>query len=298
MNKQDSFGFDEQAAAEALDALLTERLAGRPVSPSGGLLLGEAAFASDLVDLAEAIPFTSTTTVQAASVARSSQPPPWHTRWSFLQNLNMASRSVVFKRMALALAGAAALAIVIFLAAIFVPPLWAQMTEYSKPMIVFQAPGGNGSAATSEWPGYQPVNPTYLPPGRWQFSFGARNESGVKYLVLTYLQEDRFIRISQSRAGDNRSLPKGQPRQVNDRPAALVSGLSGTLEFTTITFLDGRQITWYVGDAKIDLLSNLPESEMLQIAESLRPAEKRDAKFLLQPEGPDAPFPLSTPSLP
>lgn len=202
--------------------------------------------------------------------------------------------SISGKKLAL---GMASVALLTILGVVLVPSLWAQITEYSKPVMVFRAPGGNGMATTSDWPGFQPLNPTYLPPGRWEFSFGGRDEGGIKYLVLTYLQGSGFIRISESQARPDEALPKGESRQVNGRPAVIVSGLRGTLEFTTITFSDGEQLSWDVGDARIDLLSNLPEQEMMQVAESLKPVEKRDAKFLPQPEGPDAPYPLDTPSV-
>lgn len=194
--------------------------------------------------------------------------------------------------------GLAAMVLLSILATGLVPSLWAQVTGYSKPMTVFQAPGGIGAAAVSEAPGFQPLNPTYLPQGQWQFSLGGREEGGINYLVLTYTDGGRFIRVSESKAGQGKTLPKGESRKVDDEPAVLVSGLAGTIQFTSITFEDGKQITWYIADARIDLLSNLPEQEMLSVAESLKPAQKRDVRFLPRAEGPDAAYPLNPPRAP
>ena len=92
---------------------------------------------------------------------------------------------------------------------------------------------------------------------------------------------------------------------VTGEPAALVTGLEGTFVSyrrysrayhktqepaeggtvwisaqppigprVSIEYTNGKRLTWYVGDVKVEMLSNLSEEEMLKIAESLAPAER------------------------
>ncbi len=104
---------DEKRVAEELDALLTAQLAGRKSPSPSELSETEAAFASVLVEAAEATqPAPSLVADLAAQLERAAR-NPGQTRLSFLQNL-LTRRQPLFKRMTIALVGAVILATAIF----------------------------------------------------------------------------------------------------------------------------------------------------------------------------------------
>jgi len=138
---------------------------------------------------------------------------------------------------------------------------------------------------------------------------------------LRYYDDERFAAITQVKAPADKSLPTGREVSVNGQPARLVTGLEGTFEYGlrgiplegdfeyydsrdpedtskdaqvkiripesvphrgTIAYTDGKRLTWYSGDVKIEMLSNLSEAEMLKIAESLVPAEAIEGEPVFQ----------------
>ena len=94
---------------------------------------------------------------------------------------------------------------------------------------------------------------------------------------------------------------------VNGQKGVLVTGLEGMFEYGfripegahvetlgtppaerdphhgAIAYTDGQRLTWYAGNVKVEMLSNLPEEEMLKIAESLVPAEAGEGEAPFQP---------------
>ena len=55
------------------------------------------------------------------------------------------------------------------------------------------------------------------------------------------------------------------------------------LRLPTYTYDDGKRLVWYVGDVKVEMLSNLPVKEMLKIAESMVLAEAGEGEAPFQP---------------
>jgi hypothetical protein len=156
-------GFDEQRAAEELDALLTARLAAQDVPLSADVPPQEAAFAGDLVELAEAMrPDPAFLSDLGARLERTPPRQYPHARWSLLQNLNLRRRPAIIKRTAVTLVGAAVLALLVFLALPLIAPPPDLPSLPSLAALSAYAQGG-GTSASGVFPGTNFVLSTTLP---------------------------------------------------------------------------------------------------------------------------------------
>lgn len=201
----------------------------------------------------------------------------------------------------LALTTIAALVIALSVMA-FVPSVRAQVGELLR-WFRFESPAGGGEVSIIGSVEFTPLRPAYLPAGFQTMAVGLNPEAAsVNYWNST---TNQILIIDQERSSpdDNRSLPLGTNVTVNGQPAVLITGLEGNVTFAllsptpsvpittpadsdqvvplepitvpaeTVSYTDGNQLVWYAGDIRIEMLSNLPEEEMLKIAESMVPAE-------------------------
>ena len=163
----------------------------------------------------------------------------------------------------------------------FAPSVRAQVSEIFNTWFRFEFPGGEAGFGSSNPIEFTLFKPTYLPeevqdPGGFVIG-GATPEN----FELLYYKDKQFVAITQSKAPADRALPAGQEVAINDQPAALATGLEGTIDLPhspeseplQIAYTDAQRLTWYVGDTRIEMLSNLPESEMLKVATSFVSAQ-------------------------
>jgi len=219
-------------------------------------------------------------------------------------------------RKGFALAAVAALVIGISTVA-FVPSVRAQVGEILNTWFRIETPGGESEVAIGGPMKFTPLYPTYLP-ARLQSSGGGISAVGLggasTSVGLTYYNDGQFVAITQTKSPADKALPAGREVTINSQPGVLVTGLEGTFEYGSripedarltfffgtppaepvphrgsIAYTDGKRLTWYAGDVKVEVLSNLPEAEMLKIAESLVPAEAGEGEPPFQP-------PLNLPS--
>ena len=171
-------------------------------------------------------------------------------------------------------------------------PVRAQVGDTVKGWLSIESKGGTVRVSGSDLE-FTPLSPAYLPAG-----FDGVKGTGMRVdpdpeLELTYADGQQFVVITQSEATDA-PLPDGREVAVNGQPAVLVDGLEGAVpipgpEDTSTAYTDGIRLTWYGGDLKVEVLSNLPEAEVLRIAESLVPAETGEGGPLFDPlPSPDA----------
>ncbi len=200
-----------------------------------------------------------------------------------------------------------ALMAVVALAVIFgtvatVPPVRAQAEDIVR--YVLRLPGAGGWVTIEgKNMAMQPLVPSYLPAGLQRQLFSFDPTPGSESVAQVYHDGSQFVAVRQSRAPSSRVLPTGRQVTVNGQPGVVISGLKGTVDLgppipegahtntfgtpagqsstsqpTRLPYADGKQLTWYVGETKVELLSNLSEQEMLGIAASLRPSE--DSRLL------------------
>lgn len=195
--------------------------------------------------------------------------------------------------------------LVIALSAVaFVPSVRAQVGELLR-WFRFQTPAGGGEVSIPGSVEFTPLRPTYLPAGFQAMAVGLNPEAAS--LNFWNSATDQILIIDQWKAAsdDDRSLPRGMRMTVSGQPAVLITGLEGNISFVSIpptpsapvatpaepgqivplepstggkeehvAYTEGKQLIWYVGDVRVEILSNLPVEEMLKVAESMVPAEE------------------------
>ena len=195
----------------------------------------------------------------------------------------------------------------------FVPSVRAQVGEAIARWFHFhheyEVPGGEVAVEMWGQAEFTPLYPTYLPSGVRHFLEGNVKDK-PEALRQVYGSEDWFVEIIQTKALADRALPTGREVTVNDQQGVLVRGLSGAFELIpeikveevkvigtppatpigirrlsgiSIPYDDGKRLIWYVGDVRLEMLSNLPEEEMLKIAESMVPAEAGEGEAPFKP---------------
>ena len=122
---------------------------------------------------------------------------------------------------------------------------------------------------------FTPLAPTY-----WPFDImGGGGGGDGQVLELAFTDGTVFLEITQQPGGDGESASDGGPVTINGEPAVLVTGLGGTFDIgqpgSPIVYSNGTSLTWEVDEVELTLLSNLPQEEVVKIAESMektRPA--------------------------
>ena len=231
--------------------------------------------------------------------------PSWFRRLALgVGRINQIFEGGLTMKKGFALAALAAMVIAVSTVA-FVPSVRAQVGEILNTWFRFETPGGGGAIAISGTAEFVPLYPTYLPTEFQTLGFVIGGES--ESIGLMYHNEEQFLTTTQSKAPVDKALPAGTEVTINGQKGVLVTGLEGTFEcgfripegahvetfgtppagrdpyHGTIAYTDGKRLTWYAGDVKVEMLSNLSEEEMLKIAESLVPAEAGEGEALFQP---------------
>ncbi len=242
--------------------------------------------------------------VQASNLSPSPQ------AWSRLEaNLSEALRLSLFQRLIVTLARAkqallpqgklalkqggilAAIGVLLVIvgALVFIPSIKVQAEGIIAQWLHLKAPAGSPKfkiILPSSELDFNPLYPTYLPSGLiYTVEGGVR---GAKAFRQVYGGKDWFVEIVQLKASAYKPLPSGQKVSINELPATLKTGLQGKFKpipdfkmeghglfLPVYSYVNGKQLTWYVGEIKVEMLSNLSVEEMLKIAKSMKPQERR-----------------------
>ncbi len=179
-----------------------------------------------------------------------------------------------------------------------------EMQRAASAAFYFGSPSGKvtvGLISNGPW-GFVPLSPTYLPRGDWvTVPDSFKDEAtGVEALKLTINEGDQFVILTQSKALLGEPLPDGEQVSVHDRPAVMVTGMSGEAEagipldenggvlpepsglirLYPIQYTNGVRLTWQLGEIRLEILSNLPVKQVMKIAASLRPVETGPAEII------------------
>ncbi len=149
--------------------------------------------------------------------------------------------------------------------------------------------------------GFVPLSPTYLPPGNWATfpDFYKDESSGLETLKLTINKGDQFVVLTEWKAITGETLPVGEAKMVDNRPAVLVTGLvgeidasiplavdggiepgpSGQVNLKPVQYTDGLRLIWQVGEIRLEILSNLSLRQVMRIATSLQAVESEPAQM-------------------
>jgi hypothetical protein len=149
----------------------------------------------------------------------------------------------------------------------------------------FQLPGGRSGVGVGwgrEGQAFAPYMPTWLPEGLDLALNGGSTAPGAEYFEFEFHPvpsrkgDDRFIRLIEGVGEAVPGLPEGRGATANGQRAVLTRELSSRHEIQSDppTPAGARLLAWYIGEVKIELVSNLIEPEMIAVAESLVPMEE------------------------
>jgi hypothetical protein len=111
---------------------------------------------------------------------------------------------------------------------------------------------------------------------------GGTSEPGAEYVEFEFHAmprrkgDERFIRLIEGKGEAVPGLPEGREVTIDGQPAVLTDELSDRhqVQSDPPTPAGARLLAWYIGEIKIELVSNLAESEMIAVAESMVPMEE------------------------
>ena len=177
------------------------------------------------------------------------------------------------------------------------PSVRARMESWVGSWFSFSSPDGEDFAAIGGFSAFTPYHATYLPEG-FQHSGTGTITGWPDYvaLELTYDHKNgQFFTLLESTGGDARALPSGEELQVGDSRAVFISNFATSSAelvakipilsiVTNFDYSNTNMLTWFMGEVKIEMFSNLPEDEMIRIAASLVPMQTSEGE---QPKPPN-----------
>jgi hypothetical protein len=169
--------------------------------------------------------------------------------------------------------------------AVAIPPVRAQVQEMIDVWFHFRLPGGRSSVGLGFGGAphaFQPYMPTWLPEGLDLGMTGGTTAPGVEYVEFEFHPmpprkgDERFIRLVEGKGEALPGLPEGREVTVNGQRAVFTSELHDRHEIQVDppTPIGAQVLSWTLGEIQIELVSNLPEEEMIAVAESLVPMEE------------------------
>jgi hypothetical protein len=177
-----------------------------------------------------------------------------------------------------------------------IPTVSAKVESWVGTWFSFSSPDGENFSAIGGFTAFTPYHATYLPKGFRNSGMGtATGWPDYEALELTYNRKGgQFFTLLESKGGEAQGLPFGEDVYVGESPAVfiasfatssneLVSKKPGLSIVTEFDYSHTNLLTWFIGEVRIEIFSNLSKSEMIKIAESLAPMQTGEGEF------PDAP---------
>lgn len=160
----------------------------------------------------------------------------------------------------------------------------AQIQQIAGGWFHFSSPDGQSQAEIGGFSAFIPYHAGYLPEGFQLSGMGGSSAPGVETITLGYNRDEMFVDLAQSMGSDLRALPQGETVTVNGSAAVFVEGYAssaGELQMkmpyiSVVVEYDYSRtnlLAWDAGDLRLELVSNLPQGEMVRIAGSLAPMQ-------------------------
>lgn len=216
-----------------------------------------------------------------------------------------------------------ALTLIVFGVVLFTPNVWAQVGPIFR-WFRFEGPADGDEVSISLATEFTPLRPSYLPSGFETMAVGLNPQ--VASLRYWNKSTGQILLIDETlMVGEKVPLPVGKELTLNGHAAVLIEGLNGDLTFVQLTptpvsplstpqtseaqplealnvdenveivkYTNAKQLTWDIGNLRIQIISNLPLEEILKIAESFVSAEAEEPNLPSTP-GAKEPNPPSNP---
>lgn len=186
--------------------------------------------------------------------------------------------------------GVAALILLTLVAAI--PTVWAKVEPWAGTWFSFSSPDGENFSAIGGFTAFTPYHAKYIPDGFSHSGIGtATGWPDYEALELTYDRKGgQFFTLLESKGGDVQGLPSGEDVSIGENPAVfipsfatssteLVNKKPGLSIVTDFDYSQTNLLTWFLGEVRIEIFSNLSKSEMVKIAESLAPMQTGEGEL-------------------
>lgn len=177
-----------------------------------------------------------------------------------------------------------------------IPTVRAKVESWAGTWFSFSSPDGENFSAIGGFTAFTPYHATYLPKGFKHSGIGtATRWPDYEALELTYDRKGgQFFTLLESKGGDAQGLPSGEDVYIGESPGVfivsfatssteLVSKKPGLSIVTEFDYSQTNLLTWFMGEVRIEIFSNLTKAEMVKIAESLAPMQAGEGEL------PDAP---------
>jgi hypothetical protein len=185
------------------------------------------------------------------------------------------------------------LAFLILLAlSVVIPTVSANVVSWVGTWFSFSSPDGKNFSAIGGFTAFTPYHATYLPKGFKHSGIGtATGWPDYEALELTYDRKGgQFFTLLESKGGEAQGLPAGEDVYIGESPAVfipsfatssteLVSKKPGLSIVTDFDYSQTNLLTWFIGEVRIEIFSNLSKSEMVKIAESLAPMQTGEGEL-------------------
>ena len=185
------------------------------------------------------------------------------------------------------------LALLIILILWTAPPvrtLAARLGDWVGTWFQFNTPGTESSMGVGGFEAFTPYVPQYLPTGFDSSGLGSTTAPGLDQLALTYSDGDQFVTLLQSKGTGTERLPQEKSITINGQTGVFVRVFATSGEqlqqqipsipvVTNFDYSTTSLLAWHLGEVKIELISNLPETEIMKIAGSLVLVEGTSADF-------------------
>ncbi|MEJ2599712.1 MAG: zf-HC2 domain-containing protein [Anaerolineales bacterium] len=184
------------------------------------------------------------------------------------------------------------LALLILLALVVaIPSVSAKVESWVGTWFSFSSPDGKDFSAIGGFTAFTPYHATYLPKGFKHSGMGtATGWPDYEALELTYDRKGgQFFTLLESKGGEAQGLPSGEEIYLRESPAVFIASFAtssaelvnkkpGLSIVTEFDYSQTNLLTWFMGEVRIDMFSNLPKAEMVKIAESLVPMQTSEGE--------------------
>jgi hypothetical protein len=192
----------------------------------------------------------------------------------FRQGINM------MRRPAFALA---AILILLFCTVAFVPTVRAQVQGIFEGWFGFESPDSTEFISIKTTWDFEPLNPAYLPKGisvSGSMVGGDKTTTqfGMCYQPRPQKEGDPFVTILQTKVEGAGELPKEGSINIRDHNAIFENLAAGEITWCfdpihPVKYETANRLTWIENDVKIEITGPYPESELVKIARSMKPAQ-------------------------
>lgn len=173
-----------------------------------------------------------------------------------------------------------------------IPTVSAKVESWVGTWFSFSSPDGENFGAIGGFTAFTPYHATYLPKGFKHSGIGATTgQPDYEALALTYDRKGgQFFILLESKGSEAQGLPSGEDVYIGESPAVfipsfatssteLVSKKPGLSIVTDFDYSQTNLLTWFIGEVRIEIFSNLSKAEMVKIAESLVPMQTGEGEL-------------------